>query len=340
MVEGPVRAQLTASLGSLPDVQNLDPDGLQGGSRLAATLPDVVPPRTARCRERELGARGRLVAREPRGVSSREGPRCLRTSTITSRLSPAIPCCHGRKTVSWSPESARLWRRCRLMPWPTRRWSKVPRARPPCAPIKSSLARRLVSFRSRPSWRCLASIRRWVGRRCEPCSRTKRRPTSSRGCSAAARPASPNGASSRCAPPISRTTSGPGAIPARARRTDADDAAHLDRRAQRARQDGRPLHAPVPPHRGERSARVGPRTLLEKVAREGRRQGRRQVDKAQGKKADGEPERKISPVERDFARLLAVRLWRYPAHQRHAGGDLPPSGLAQYLEQLRTWKSR
>lgn len=80
---------------------------------------------------------------------------------------------------------------------------------------------------------------------------------------------------------------------------------------------------------------VGPRTLLEKAAEKVEQKVDEAVDKAKGEKT-AEPERKISPVERDFARLLRFGFGDAPPAKDAPTGELPPSGLAQYLEQLRT----
>lgn len=80
---------------------------------------------------------------------------------------------------------------------------------------------------------------------------------------------------------------------------------------------------------------VGPRTLLEKVAEKAEEKADDAIDKAKGEPAK-EPERKISPVERDFARLLHFGFGDTPPDTDAPMGDVPPSGLTQYLDQLRT----
>jgi type VI secretion system protein ImpL len=59
------------------------------------------------------------------------------------------------------------------------------------------------------------------------------------------------------------------------------------------------------------------------------------VEKVTGEKQP-EPERKITPVERDFTRLVSFAFGDTPPSKDTPASDLPPAPLSQYLGELRT----
>jgi type VI secretion system protein ImpL len=85
-----------------------------------------------------------------------------------------------------------------------------------------------------------------------------------------------------------------------------------------------------------------PPTLLEKIADKVEDKLEKKLDKKSqkltGEKlSDGndEPERKITPVERDFARLVSFGYGDTPPTKDTPASALPPSSLSQYLDALR-----
>lgn len=80
-----------------------------------------------------------------------------------------------------------------------------------------------------------------------------------------------------------------------------------------------------------------PPTLIEQLKEKATDKAEDAIDKAKGeKKTDAEPERKITPVEREFGRLLTFAFGDTPPANGAPATDLPPSSLSQYLDALRT----
>jgi type VI secretion system protein ImpL len=78
-------------------------------------------------------------------------------------------------------------------------------------------------------------------------------------------------------------------------------------------------------------------TLLEKIVDKVEAKAEKKVEKATKEKIpDEEPEQKITPVERNFARLVSFGFGDKPPSKDTPQSDLPQSPLSQYLEQLRT----
>lgn len=78
-------------------------------------------------------------------------------------------------------------------------------------------------------------------------------------------------------------------------------------------------------------------TLLDKVIDKVEAKVEKKVEKAAKEDViQNEPERKITPVERNFARLTSFAYGDTPPSKDTPQNDLPPAPLAQYLEQLRT----
>lgn len=78
-------------------------------------------------------------------------------------------------------------------------------------------------------------------------------------------------------------------------------------------------------------------TLLEKVIDKVEDKAEKKVEKAaKTDLIDNEPERKITPVERNFARLTGFAYGDRPPSKDTPQNELPPAPLAQYLEMLRT----
>ena len=85
-----------------------------------------------------------------------------------------------------------------------------------------------------------------------------------------------------------------------------------------------------------------PPTLLEKIADKVEDKLEKKADKKAQKltgekisEPDTEPERKITPVERDFARLVSFGYGETPPTKDTPASALPPSSLSQYLDALR-----
>ncbi|HTV23452.1 MAG TPA: ImcF-related family protein, partial [Polyangiaceae bacterium] len=78
-------------------------------------------------------------------------------------------------------------------------------------------------------------------------------------------------------------------------------------------------------------------TLLEKIVDKVEDKVEKKVEKAAKEDViQNEPERKITPVERDFARLTSFAYGDTPPSKDTPQNELPPAPLGQYLEQLRT----
>jgi type VI secretion system protein ImpL len=78
-------------------------------------------------------------------------------------------------------------------------------------------------------------------------------------------------------------------------------------------------------------------TLLEKIVDKVEDKAEKKVEKATKEKIPDEPEQqKITPVERNFARLRAFAFGDTPPSKDTPPNELPPAPLAQYLDQLRT----
>jgi type VI secretion system protein ImpL len=78
-------------------------------------------------------------------------------------------------------------------------------------------------------------------------------------------------------------------------------------------------------------------TLLEKIVDKVEDKAEKKVEKVTKEKIpDEEPARKVTPVERNFARLTSFAYGDTPPSKETPQSDLPPAPLAQYLEQLRT----
>jgi type VI secretion system protein ImpL len=78
-------------------------------------------------------------------------------------------------------------------------------------------------------------------------------------------------------------------------------------------------------------------TLLEKIQAKVEDKVEKKVEKATKEKIpDEEPERKITPVERTFSRLTAFAFGDTLPTKDTPANELPPSPLSQYLDQLRT----
>jgi len=80
-----------------------------------------------------------------------------------------------------------------------------------------------------------------------------------------------------------------------------------------------------------------PPTLLEQLKEKVAEKADEVADKAKGEKTPPPPkERKVTPVERFFGRLLGFAFGDTPPSKDAPAADLPPSPLSQYLDQLRT----
>ncbi len=78
-------------------------------------------------------------------------------------------------------------------------------------------------------------------------------------------------------------------------------------------------------------------TLLEKIVDKVEDKAEKKVEKATKEKIPDEPEQqKITPVERNFARLRSLAFGDTPPTKDTPPNDLPPAPLAKYLDQLRT----
>jgi type VI secretion system protein ImpL len=77
-------------------------------------------------------------------------------------------------------------------------------------------------------------------------------------------------------------------------------------------------------------------TLLEQIKGKVEDKLEAKVEKLTGEKAPPEPERKISQVERDFTRLVSFAFGDTPPSKDTPASDLPPAPLSQYLGELRT----
>jgi len=78
-------------------------------------------------------------------------------------------------------------------------------------------------------------------------------------------------------------------------------------------------------------------TLLDKIVDKVEAKAEKKVEKLTKEKIpDEEPERKITPVERNFSRLTGFAYGNTPPTKDTPADQLPPAPLSQYLEMLRT----
>lgn len=336
MIEGPVKGQLTASLGSLPDVQNLDPDAFKAGHdwlRLYLMLchPERLDPESA--------------ASELAGVWSRASQRGVLAggASVPSHVQNHIRALGADPTLTWKEDGAlvaRVREALAKMPIDALAYGTLEvgaKGAPPVRPdqIFTGASARFVTFSPKLEVPGLYTALGWekVRTLLEDEKKADFDPW------VLGRSA---GGESQWSVEQMRATYFENYI-----RAWRDFLLGLDVQTPNT------LHTSIEElsvlgkadgpytrlfRRIAENVRldVGPRTLLEKVAEKVEDKVDDKVDKAQGKKPDGPPERKISPVERDFARLLRFGFGDTPPTKDTPAGDLPPSGLAQYLEQLRT----